>query len=59
MTEMEKVGKLLKQRKGCSDCKFSERDVKHGSLHCVLEMNMSISVDFVCHDFKELKNERE
>lgn len=51
MTDMEKVGEFLKQRKGCSDCKFSERDVKNGSLRCVLDMKMGISVDFVCRDF--------
>jgi hypothetical protein len=58
MTDMDKVGKLLKQRKGCSSCNLV-RDVKHGSLHCVLDMKMGISLDFVCRDFKEVKNERE
>ena len=51
MTDMEKVGKLLKQKKGCSNCKNSEY-VK-SRFRCSLEPKMGVSVDFVCCDFKE------
>lgn len=61
---IEKIfGEIMKHGKNCSSCEHGSWKGKQGyplsSLHCLHDMNKSKSagLDFVCADFKEVKND--